>query len=118
MSLQILIADGDVAMALDLHEDGEETQAGIPDDDFFEAAVDDFGVDQRPGIFAREPEKDYALKNTDLGSGYAASVPGFGAPMGESVGEIGDQVPDLRRGWVIDTRAVLPQERVDELQDG
>src|ERR1700747_3363920 len=46
-ALQVPVADGDFAMALDLHENREKAKAGIPDDNLFCAAFDDFRVDER-----------------------------------------------------------------------
>ena len=57
-------------------------------------------------------------RDAELGSGDAASVAGFGAPVGERVGEIVDQVVDFGRGGVVHWEGFLPQERVAELEDG
>ena len=54
LAFEILIADGDLAVAFDLHEDREETEAGVPDNDFFFAAFDDFRIDERPRLGCRE----------------------------------------------------------------
>src|SRR5579863_4078965 len=106
---EILIADGDVAVAFDLHEDGEETQAGVPDDYFFCAALNDFGIDQRPGLGFGEFEEDDALQHAELWSGDAASVAGFGAPVGEGVGEVLNQSADFARCGVLDGDRFLPE---------
>src|SRR5258708_36602856 len=49
-AFEVLIMDRDLAVALDLHEDGEEAEAGIPARDFLLAAGDDFGSDQQAGF--------------------------------------------------------------------
>ncbi len=89
-AVEILIADGDLAVALDLHEDGEETQAGVPHNDLFCAVRDDFWIDERPGLGIGELEKNDSLQLAELRSGDAASVAGCGAPVSERVGEIAD----------------------------
>src|SRR5437016_14267727 len=81
LTIETLMANRDLAMAFDLHEDREEAQAGVPDNDSLVATLDDLRVDQRPWLPARKSEKDDALKDTQLRSRDPASVAGLGAPV-------------------------------------
>src|SRR5579863_988694 len=65
LAFGILIAHSDLAVAFDLHEDGEEAQAGVPDDDFLFAAIDDFRIDERPGFFSRQLQEDDTLQDAE-----------------------------------------------------
>src|SRR5947208_13531051 len=95
ISLQILVAHGDVAIAVDLHENGKKTQTGVPYYDFFVAALNDLWIDEGPGVFTREFQKNDTLQDPQLRSGNAASVSRLGAPMSERIGEVGYQITDL-----------------------
>ncbi len=117
-AFDVLITHGDFAVAFDLHEDGEEAEAGVPDYDFFFAAFDDFWIDEGPGLFAGQLQKDHALEDAELGGGDAASVAGGGAPVGESVGEILDQRGDFGGARVRDWERFLSQDWIAELEDG
>jgi len=118
LAVEILIADGDLTVAFDLHEDREEAEASVPHNDSLFAALDDFRVDQRPGLGSGELEKNDALQDSELRSGDAASVAGCHTPVSQGVGQILDQVVDLACGGVLHRNGFLPQERVTELEDG
>ena len=115
---EILIADRDFLVPLDLHENGEETEAGIPHDDFFVAALNDLRIDQWPGFITRKLQEDHALGDAELGSGDAAAVTGFAAPMGKGVLQIGNKCRELTviRGEVV-SRGFRAQSGITELQD-
>ncbi|MFZ1158450.1 MAG: hypothetical protein WAO10_11765 [Candidatus Sulfotelmatobacter sp.] len=117
-TFDVLIADGDFAVAFDLHEDGEEAEAGIPDYDFFFAAFDDFRIDEGPGFFSWKLQEDYALEDAELGGGDAASVAGGGAPVGQGVGEVLDKGGDFGGGGICDCEGFLAEDGVAELEDG
>ena len=89
-SLQILILDGDFAVPLDLHKDGQKTEAGVPHDDAFGAALDNFWIYEGPGVFARQAQKDDALQNSNLRRGDAPSIAGGFAPKRERVLQVFD----------------------------
>jgi hypothetical protein len=80
--------------------------------------VDDLGINHGPGLYARKFQENDALRYAELGSGDAASVASDGAPVGEGVGEIADEVADFGSRGVFHWSGLLPQERVAELEDG
>ena len=72
-ALQVLVTNGDVPVAPDLHEDGQETKTGVPHHDVLGTAFDDFRIDQRPRLFARQPQEDDPLGHSDLRGGDASA---------------------------------------------
>ncbi len=118
VAVEILITDTDLSMPFNLHEDREEAQARVPNHDFVVAARDDFRIDQRPGLDAREFEEDDTQRYSQLRSGNAASVAGCEPPLGERVGEIAHQAAHFWRRRIFDGLGLLPEERVTELKYG
>src|ERR1700682_1601532 len=55
---QVLIADGDFTVPFDLHEDRQEAKAGVPDNDFLRAALDNFGIHQGPRFGPGQLQED------------------------------------------------------------
>src|SRR5262249_44472916 len=84
-----------VLMALDLHEDGEKTETGIPDDDFLFAALRDLGIDQRPGFGSGQLQKDDALRNAQLRCSDAATVARLLTPVRERIAQVCDQIKQV-----------------------
>src|SRR5215470_3332806 len=114
-SLKILIAHGNVSVPLHLHEDRQETQTSVPDHDSFRTTRRDFWVYEGPRLFARKPEENHALCNSDLRCSNAPPVSGCIAPEGERVGQIADQRADFWSSCVWHCRADLTKRGVSEL---
>ena len=116
LPLQVLILHGDVAVALDLHEDRQKAEAGIPHDDTFVAAFDDFRIHQGPWIFAWQAQKDDTLGRSDLRRGDAPSVASSLAPVRKRVFQVFHERANFRRRSIPHFAAGLAQDRVPELQ--
>lgn len=84
-SEKILVSQRNLAMTLDLHEDREEAQAGIPDDDLLAAAREDCGIDERPRLFAGELQENNAMEHADLWGGDGPAVASCGSPVRQRV---------------------------------
>ena len=80
-ALLVPVADGNFAMALDLHENREEAQAGVPDHDFFCTTLNDLRVDEGAGLFSGKLQETDAQRHAQLRGGDAAAVAGAGAPV-------------------------------------
>ena len=115
---KILVTDGDLAVTLDLHEDRQKTEAGVPHNNLFVAAFDDFRIHQRPGLLPEQLQEDDALQHPELRSSDAASVAGGRAPVGECVGEILYQSSGFGSGGILNRQGDFAQLRVAKLEDG
>ena len=115
---EILIADGDFFVPLDLHENGKEAEASVPHYNFFVAALNDLRIDQWPGFRSGKLQEDDALGDAELGSGDAAPVTRFATPMGQGFLQIGNQCGELYVivGEIMG-RGFRPKGRITELQD-
>src|SRR5262249_13063774 len=60
----VLIANGDVFVPFDLHENCKEAEASVPYDNLLRAAPDDLRIDERPRLGARQLEEDDALEDS------------------------------------------------------
>lgn len=116
LAAQVLITDGDFAVPLHLHKDRQETQASVPDDDLFRAALDDFRVDQRPRLDSGKLKKDYALQDSNLRGGDASAVACSFAPVSQRVAEVLRQQANLAGCRIADRQRLLPQDRIAELK--
>src|SRR5271155_3652000 len=118
LALRILITHRDFAIAFDLHEDRKKAEAGVPDDDLLFAALENFRVDERPGLLSGQLQKDDASPHAELRRGNAPAVSGSGAPVGKSIGEIVDQRSHFGSGGILNSQRDFTQPRITELQDG
>jgi hypothetical protein len=115
---QVLVTDGDRAVPLDLHEDRQEAEAGVPDNNLFFAAFDDFRVHQGPGLLSGQLQEDDASAHAELGSGDAASVTCGRAPVGKRVGEVSNESSDFGSGEILNRQRDFAQSRIAKLEYG
>ena len=93
--MNVLIANRDFLVAFHLHKNGEETEAGVPDDYFLIAAGNDLRINERPRLGAGELQENNASRNSKLRSGDAAAIASFGTPVSEGVAEIVEQAREI-----------------------
>ena len=84
-------------MALHLHEDRKKTQAPVPYNNLFFAALDNFRINQRPGLCAGKLQKDHALQYADLRRRNPAPIACFRPPVCQRIGKIANHVANHRR---------------------
>jgi hypothetical protein len=113
--LQVLVLHSDFAVPLNLHKDGQETEAGIPHDDTFCAALDNFWIHEGPRVFARQAQKDNALQNSNLRRGDAPPIAGGFAPIRQRVLQVFDERANFGGGRVLHRAAFLAQNGIPKL---
>src|ERR1700747_1280812 len=92
---QILKAHINFAVAFHLHENGQKTQAGVPDSDLFFASPGDFGIYHRPRLGTAQLEKDDFGTLDKLWRSDGPAVACSLAPMGQRIREVLNQRADL-----------------------